>query len=313
MRKILYALLLLVGIVFVSGCIQYPPTNQTNQTNQTPGNVTPANRTQENVTVTVISAPSTVDINESIPFSWRVEGPRQMINYTSVHYDNKSHPGTFGTDVSPEESGYPYDVPKYANGSFEIPRTFNADLVNNLTGTIYYRAHALVNGSNYWTDERTISVTGANVTTNITGVSNFTINANDTGFYMDSMNISSVSVNKSAMVNITFNVSSTGVSSQGLRFRGCGQETNATEPGNSTSMQFIANESCNITSYQPIILDIRKADIEVIVGNVTGNISGNVTENATDNISTNITNGNASENQTDDGYSYSINGGYYYY
>ncbi|VVB59473.1 Uncharacterised protein [uncultured archaeon] len=290
MRKIYYVLILLVGIVFASGCVQYPPANRT-------GNVTPTNQTQENVTISIVSAPANSTAGMPFAITWSVGGPGKTISHTAIHYDYVPHPGTLGEDVGPP-GGYAYLTPDFASGTFYIPNTFTANITPTQAGTLYYRAHVIVDGSNYWTNERTINV-ASNVTNITTGQKSFAIDADDNGFYMNNVSVSSIPANISDMITLTFNVRPANVYYRALDFRGCGQEADGVATGNSTIMRLTVNGACNITSYWPAS-NVTRAALLISVGNVTGNVSGN----ATGQTGGGTTGGG--------GYSYSGNGGYYY-
>jgi hypothetical protein len=78
----------------------------------------------------------------------------------------------------------------------------------------------------------------------------FTIEADDSGFYIDGQSVSTIDVNKGDVL-IVFMVRSTGVYHSGLDFRGCGAESGGTPPGGSADFTFSTVESCGITSYWP--------------------------------------------------------------
>ncbi|MBU5537566.1 MAG: hypothetical protein QW818_02645 [Candidatus Aenigmatarchaeota archaeon] len=92
----------------------------------------------------------------------------------------------------------------------------------------------------------------------------FTIEADDRGFYIDNKDISSVSVSKGDIVKITFRVREAGTYYGGLDFRGCGQDTPDVKPGASIDIQFTADSTCTITSYWPSS-GVVKDSIQVIV------------------------------------------------
>jgi hypothetical protein len=79
----------------------------------------------------------------------------------------------------------------------------------------------------------------------------YSVDANDGGFYMNGGSITSLSVPKGVSVTIKFNVLTTEVYHGGLDFRGCGQSTAGTSPGQSVDFQFTPQSSCGITSYWP--------------------------------------------------------------
>lgn len=92
----------------------------------------------------------------------------------------------------------------------------------------------------------------------------FTIEADDSGFYKDGQMISSIQTSNGDMVKITFQVRSQGVYYGGLDFRGCGQNSGGTVPGGSTIVQFTADSTCTITSYWPSS-GVVKSNLQVIV------------------------------------------------
>ena len=93
-------------------------------------------------------------VNQSLQVTWNIKSPVMKILHTAVHYDYTSHPGTLGKDVTPEQAGYPMLTTEFAAGNFTVPRTFQAQILPDKEGTLYLRAHALINGRNYWTEER---------------------------------------------------------------------------------------------------------------------------------------------------------------
>ncbi|MBI2084572.1 MAG: hypothetical protein HYT70_03100 [Candidatus Aenigmarchaeota archaeon] len=92
----------------------------------------------------------------------------------------------------------------------------------------------------------------------------FTIEADDSGFYIDNKDISSISVSSGDFVSITYQVRSQGVYYGGLDFRGCGQSTPSVKPGDSIKVQFTALSTCAITSYWPVS-NVAKDSMQVIV------------------------------------------------
>ncbi|MBI4991508.1 hypothetical protein HZB96_05465 [Candidatus Gottesmanbacteria bacterium] len=88
-----------------------------------------------------------------VNFTWRIEGPPTVINHTSVHYGLVSHSGVLDQNVKPADTKYADMVEDFADGKYNIPLQFVGNTNITTAGTYYYRAHALVNGKNYWTDE----------------------------------------------------------------------------------------------------------------------------------------------------------------
>lgn len=86
------------------------------------------------------------------------------------------------------------------------------------------------------------------------------IEADDNGFYPQN----SLAVAKGAKVNLTFVARKEGVYYGGLDFRSSKFKTATVKPGESTSVEFVADESFKITSYWPLT-DTRKADLQIEV------------------------------------------------
>lgn len=268
--------LIMIAAILVSGCTQYggQTQNTTPTPPQTPGTPevppTPPPIPQENIEISVVTAPQTARVGEPVNISWKVSGAEKTISHTAIHYDYTSHPGTFGSDIGPQASEYLKLTSEYASGSFNIPNTFSAIVIPYQAGTLYYRAHAIVDGKNYWTDEKSISIAATQPP--VATVDRFSIDADDSGYYSDSKKISSIAVTPGKMVNITFNVLSTNVYHGGLDFRGCGANIGA-KPGESTSLEFSPTATCTITSYWPLT-GISKAELDVTVGAPASTSSG---------------------------------------
>ncbi len=131
----------IIGIVFIAGCV-----------GQSGAPAGPK--------ISVLSAPSSVLSDDMFNISWEITGVSGNISHTAVHYDIASHSGTFGTEVTPQGSGYASLTAEFANGEFTVPRAFTAGIqAPSTSGKFYYRAHAIINGSNYWTSESSITVT----------------------------------------------------------------------------------------------------------------------------------------------------------
>jgi len=122
---------------------------------------------QEEPAVEMLDYPTSVRPGQVFAVKWRVnlEG---TVPHTSVHWDNVSHAGEFGTNVTPADSGYTDLVTEFASGNFTVPAEFEGNATApSKAGTMYLRGHAIHNGQQYWTDEFTISVTGAAVEVNV--------------------------------------------------------------------------------------------------------------------------------------------------
>lgn len=252
---------LLIAVVLISGCTQSgePARNNTPaQVPEAPKVQMPATPVEEKI-VYFVSAPESAIIGDFANITWAVGGGDGKTQHTAIYYDYISHPGKFGTNVTQKSGGYAKLTPDYANGSYDLPNIFSAKIQLIQTGTLYYRAHVILDNKDYWTNERnlTISPRPAEVITDRRN-----IDADDRGFYSNNRTISAISVSFGHVIDITFNVRS-GVS--GLSFRGCGEAAEGVWAENSAEFHFSANNTCTINSYDAAT-NAQKASLEVMVG-----------------------------------------------
>jgi len=117
---------------------------------------------QENIFnfyVEVLNFPNSANSGEALGIEWKVNSDVETtINHTAVHYSYTSNPERLGLDVSPKDTIYSEMAGSFGEGNFEIPTNFAAELTPSLSGTIYFRAHAIIDGKNYWTEEKMIEV-----------------------------------------------------------------------------------------------------------------------------------------------------------
>ena len=130
MNKLL-PLLFVAAIIAIAGCTTSSP---------------PA--TQPSVTVT--SAPATAVQGTPTPISWRVEAPAQQTTHTSVHFGPTAVPNPTKPSDYPSSSAY-------LSGA--LPASFTSEITPGFTGTLSYRAHAiLADGTHVWSVEATLQV-----------------------------------------------------------------------------------------------------------------------------------------------------------
>lgn len=118
---------------------------------------------QGDYTVSLIDGPKETEAGKVLTFTWRVDGAPTTITHTSVHYGRTSVPGELGKDVKPAEVPYSDLIKDFADGKYNIPLQFVGNTRVLSSGTYYYRAHAIINGANYWTSEYTLEVKNASV------------------------------------------------------------------------------------------------------------------------------------------------------
>lgn len=150
--------LLVVLMLFAAGCVT-TDYGKPGVTTTTKADIQPTTSSLVDVKISFVDIPSTVKPSSKFVVKWGVDSNQQKnITHTAVHYGNKSVQGDLSTDVTPSNSGYPDLTPEYVSGVNKIPNEFNTAMVLENKGTIYARAHVIVDGKNYWSDEKSIKV-----------------------------------------------------------------------------------------------------------------------------------------------------------
>jgi len=219
----------------------------------------------QQASVRVLNAPTTVETAGTIAISWEVAGQRQVIPHTAIYYDTISIPGTFDTSVTPSDAGYAEFTQDFASGEFTIPRAFTATFkAPNTNGTLYWRAHAVVNNVNYWSDEFMIEVFGAEKEEleaepepepereiPVAFTSSYFIEVDNNGFYIDDSDVRAIDVLGGQNVTITFKVRDADrVGPGGLEFRGP-WGTERIPPNGEATFSFVLRSTTIVRAYQP--------------------------------------------------------------
>ena len=100
--------------------------------------------------VVVVDVPVTVETGSPFKITWKVNSNAEyQIDHTAIHY-------------GPESQSEPLTLTSYTNISNVygglIPATFSSNITINTPGVIYFRAHAIINNVNYWSEEKRIVV-----------------------------------------------------------------------------------------------------------------------------------------------------------
>ncbi|CAG1003489.1 hypothetical protein METP3_03523 [Methanosarcinales archaeon] len=161
--KITFILIIILSLLIVSGCVSQEPTGTpTAIPTATPigtatATVIPTQTQQPGTSVDILNAPGTAVPGKSFDVIWRVNSPdEKTIPHTAIHYgpQSKAEPLTL--------TSYP-DLTQVQSGT--IPANFSAKIIINSTGTTYFRAHAIIDGVNYWSPEKIITVSAPAIIT----------------------------------------------------------------------------------------------------------------------------------------------------
>lgn len=116
----------------------------------------------ETPAIAIITLPDEIEAGDQIEIRWGVTGPGQRATHTAIHYGSESRSGVLGTGDGPGAAGYPSLTTEFASGDFPLSREFTTIITPDEEGTIFLRAHVIVDGKNYWTDEVSVDVKGNN-------------------------------------------------------------------------------------------------------------------------------------------------------
>ncbi len=112
------------------------------------------------VTPTLGSMPKSVPTGALFGLDWKVDATEQTFaSATGLVWDDTSHTGTLGTEVTPDASGYPYTTTAFTNGLTAVPGTFEDNMKlqgKGAAGAMYLRVYATVAGKTYWSQEYVI-------------------------------------------------------------------------------------------------------------------------------------------------------------
>lgn len=123
----------------------------------TPLPPTPTPTVYEN-SVSFISVPSDMLEGDRAAYTWTVNGPEKTIHKTTVYYGTESTPGVLTTAANPQDTRYTQALPDFMQGDYRVPLRFIAGIPIATSGRVYFRGYALIDGKNYWTDERSFAV-----------------------------------------------------------------------------------------------------------------------------------------------------------
>lgn len=231
--KLLSILFLIVATILLAACTTRTTGNVVQQIPETTTPTTPTTPVSTAIPViSVVSYPDVSNVGDMARIMWRVDSPTPLLaTHTAIHYDTNWHPGNLGTDIGPAQGGYPGLTSEYLSGSFGIPSEFVTDIkIPDDATQLYFRAHAMVDGKNYWTNEYSIKInkitpTPTTPTTPAEPVSQggMPINMADFKQYSvvvddNSITPETITVNTSEYIALTFKVSPANVESGALQF-----------------------------------------------------------------------------------------------
>ncbi|MBI2633578.1 MAG: cupredoxin domain-containing protein [Parcubacteria group bacterium] len=148
-----------VGIYFLGQAIMGKSIAPASIANESPPAQEPLQEisaTQKSFSVAFEQVPQSGEANKPISLSWRVESSEAMeINHTAIHFGYQSVfdpklPGDYKGGASEIKAG-------------QIPSSFSSEIMPTSAGTLFLRAHALIDGKHFWSDEAAMTINEAPV------------------------------------------------------------------------------------------------------------------------------------------------------
>lgn len=198
--------------------------------------------------IALTNFPMTVKEKQTFYLTWQIDTKKpQIATHTAMHFDTKSHSGELTTSDGHKESQYFKLTTKYASGSFDVPAKFSDTItVPEGASKLYLRAHAIIEGRNYWTDEIIIDVPKKEQPKST--VKEFTISADEERFEP-----STITVNKGEKVRITFRFNDDEIYFGGLDVKSdfFNVAYRKSDSKKSKTVQFTADKSFSYSGYWP--------------------------------------------------------------
>lgn len=112
------------------------------------------------LSINMQSFPASVKYSSAANFSWNISSTKDFkTNFTTIFYGYTSTPSALTIKDSPSAVGYPYLVSDYLSGTYSLPDAFNANVIFNKFGRVWFRAYAKVGEDHLWSEEKYLDVT----------------------------------------------------------------------------------------------------------------------------------------------------------
>ena len=198
-----------------------------------------------------LAFPVKAETGQTITVSYRVVGGLTgNIEHTAVHWDTVGGKGENTSEYANRSEILQGKTPQDFDAKISLPQVTQ-------DSSIFFRAHAIVDGQYVYSPEQEIRVLAAKAPEQT--VEEFSAMVNDSRFEPKS-----ITVKNGSLVKITFNVETANVSFGGMDIRSSEFETGTIAPGESKQVQFTAKQGFTVTGYWPKSSN-RKGDLQVNV------------------------------------------------
>ncbi|OGG12918.1 hypothetical protein A2773_01785 [Candidatus Gottesmanbacteria bacterium RIFCSPHIGHO2_01_FULL_39_10] len=108
--------------------------------------------------IRIDNPPTSIKTGESTTFTWDISGPTSTTQFTAIVAGKESKSGPLADSVSLSDTPYKTIVKEFTSGTYNIPLRFIGNVALPETGVHYFRAHAVINNKNIWSDEYSLTV-----------------------------------------------------------------------------------------------------------------------------------------------------------
>lgn len=240
----------LVAVVLVAGCVsqQAQPAAPSGPAGEHAAPPAPTG-----VSIGIVNYASSVNVSMPFNITWRINSPSVMeVTHTAVYYGLHSVASprirTEYSKASPGQYG-------------EAPGTFSMTLLIAPAGTYYFRALAVVNGSDVWSDEKVLDVRTVPLGPSLS----YSLQADDDRFYYTGDPVSSINVSRGSRITFTFETM--GYASHDFIYSSNKFSSPAVPPAQSwTTPEIVIDGPLMISSFWSVAPSpIKRADLQIII------------------------------------------------
>ncbi len=108
--------------------------------------------------IKIDTPPTKIKVGESTAFTWDISGPTSTTQFTAIVAAKESKSGSLDDSIAISNTPYKIIVNEFTSGKYNISLRFVGNVALAETGVYYFRAIAVINDKNIWSDEYSFTV-----------------------------------------------------------------------------------------------------------------------------------------------------------
>ena len=108
--------------------------------------------------IKVVDFPEKVRLHENAAFTWEISGPKNKTSYTVIAGGKESKGGRLASAIDIQATPYKVLVSEFIHIENDVPLRFIGNTAFSQAGIFYFRALAVINNKNIWSDEYSLTV-----------------------------------------------------------------------------------------------------------------------------------------------------------